>query len=158
VDGYSELGHRVQRESSAAKNYRKPKRHHTLRGALSNATRAQMLLLTGLGMPTGCSPEYLHADSNLACKISRYLTPTSISAGTKPNNMQRRKIGTGVAYERDTFPFKNFLCCRAGVLNLGYMYPWGYICLSKGVHSRLAIEGKNIFTCCLFSNLYTYVT
>jgi len=22
------------------------------------------------------------------------------------------------------------------------MYPWGYICLSEGVHLRLAIEGK----------------
>jgi len=43
-----------------------------------------------------------------------------------------------------------------GVPNLGYMYPWGYICLSEGVHLRLAIEGKNIFTCCLFSNIYTY--
>jgi len=38
----------------------------------------------------------------------------------------------------------------AGVPNLGYMYPWGYICLSEGVHLRLAIEGKKIFTCCLF--------
>jgi len=47
---------------------------------------------------------------------------------------------------------------RAGVPNLGYMYPWGYICLSEGVHLRLAIEGKNIFACCLFSNLYTYIT
>jgi len=37
-------------ESSA--NYRKPKRHHMLRGALSNATRTQTLLLKGLGMPT----------------------------------------------------------------------------------------------------------
>jgi len=45
-----------------------------------------------------------------------------------------------------------------GVPNLVYMYPWGYICLSDGVHLRLAIEGKNIFTCCLFSNLYTYIT
>jgi len=41
---------------------------------------------------------------------------------------------------------------------LGYKYPWGYICLSEGVHLRLAIEGENIFTCCLFSNLYTYIT
>jgi len=23
---------------------------------------------------------------------------------------------------------------RAGVPNLGYIYPWGYICLSEGVH------------------------
>jgi len=45
-----------------------------------------------------------------------------------------------------------------GVPNLGYMYPWGYICLSKGVHLWLAIEGKNIFACFLFSNLYTYIT
>jgi len=31
---------------------------------------------------------------------------------------------------------------RTGVPNLGYMYPWGYICLSEGVRLRLAIEGK----------------
>jgi len=24
------------------------------------------------------------------------------------------------------------------------MYPWGYICLSEGVHLTLATEGKNI--------------
>jgi len=34
------------------------------------------------------------------------------------------------------------------------MYPWEYICLSEEVHLRLAIEGKNIFTCCLFLNIY----
>jgi len=38
--------------AESSSNYRKPKRHHTLRGALSNATRAQMLLLKGLGMST----------------------------------------------------------------------------------------------------------
>jgi len=49
------------------------------------------------------------------------------------------------------------ICCYStAVHNLGYMYPWGYTCLSEGVHLRLAIEGKNIFTCCLFSNFYTY--
>ena len=55
----------------------------------------------------------LHADSNSACKISRYLTPTSISAGTKSNNTQRRKISTGITFKRDTFQFKIFQCCRA---------------------------------------------
>ena len=33
-------------------------------------------------------------------------------------------------------------CLKAGVPNLGYMYPQGYICLSEGVHLRLAIEEK----------------
>jgi len=33
--------------AKSSSNYRKPKRHRTLRGALSNATRAQMLLLNG---------------------------------------------------------------------------------------------------------------
>jgi len=28
------------------------------------------------------------------------------------------------------------------VPNLGYMHPWGYICLSEGVHLRLSTEGK----------------
>jgi len=49
-------------------------------------------------------------------------------------------------------------CSIPGVPNLGCMYPWGYICLSEWVHLRLAIEGKNIFACCLFSNLYAYIT
>ena len=34
------------------------------------------------------------------------------------------------------------LSCRPGIPNLGYMYPWVYVCLSEGVHLRLAIEGK----------------
>ena len=34
----------------------------------------------------------------------------------------------------------------AGVPNLGCMYPQGYICLSEGVHLRLVIEEKSIFT------------
>jgi len=46
----------------------------------------------------------------------------------------------------------------AGVPNLGYMYLWGYICLSKGVHLRLAIEDKNIFAHYLFPNIYTYIS
>jgi len=36
-------------------------------------------------------------------------------------------------------------CSNAGVPNLEYMYPQGYICLSEGVHLRLAIEEKSIF-------------
>jgi len=35
---------------------------------------------------------------------------------------------------------------RTEVPNLGYMYSKGYICLSEGVHLRLAIEEKYIFT------------
>jgi len=31
---------------------------------------------------------------------------------------------------------------EGGVPNLGYMYLQGYICLSEGVHLRLAIEEK----------------
>jgi len=42
--------------AESSSNYIKPKRHHALHGALSNATRAQMLLLKGLGMPTKQSP------------------------------------------------------------------------------------------------------
>ena len=51
-----------------------------------------------------------------------------------------------------------FIMSRTGVPNLGYTYPQGYICLSIGVHLRLAIEDKNVFTCCLFSNVYTYIS
>jgi len=50
------------------------------------------------------------------------------------------------------------LCSKAGVPNLGYMYPQGYICLSKGVHLRLAEDEKNIFTYYLFPDIYTYIT
>jgi len=38
------------------------------------------------------------------------------------------------------------------------MYPQGYIFLSEGLHLRLAIEEKNIFTYCLFPNIYTYIS
>jgi len=43
---------------------------------------------------------------------------------------------------------------KPGVPDLGYMYPQGYICRSEGVHSRFAIEEKNIFTYYLFPNTY----
>ena len=46
----------------------------------------------------------------------------------------------------------------SGVPNLGYMYPQGYICLSEGVHLRLAENEKNIFAYYLFPNIYSYVT
>ena len=42
------------------------------------------------------------------------------------------------------------------VPNPGHMHPHEYICLSKGVHLRLAIEEKSIFTYYLFPNSYTY--
>jgi len=35
------------------------------------------------------------------------------------------------------------------------MYPWGYICLSEGVHLRLAIKEKNTFMYYLFLDIYT---
>jgi len=35
-----------------------------------------------------------------------------------------------------------------------YIYPQGYICLSEGVHLRLAEDEKNIFTYYLFPNIY----
>ena len=40
---------------------------------------------------------------------------------------------------------------RAGVPNLGCMYPQGYICLSEGVHLRLSTEEQNIFAYNFFS-------
>jgi len=46
----------------------------------------------------------------------------------------------------------------AGVPNLGYMYLQGYICLSEGVHLRLAMEDKNIFAYYLFPNIDTYIS
>jgi len=44
------------------------------------------------------------------------------------------------------------------VPSLGYMYPQGYICLSEGVHLRLAIEEKHIFTYLLFPNICTFIS
>jgi len=46
---------------------------------------------------------------------------------------------------------------KPGVPNLGDMYPWEYICLSKGAHLRLAIKGENIFIYYLFPNTHTSV-
>jgi len=47
---------------------------------------------------------------------------------------------------------------RAGVPNLGYMYPQGYICLSEGVHLRLSTEEQNMFAYNFFPNIYTYIS
>jgi len=38
------------------------------------------------------------------------------------------------------------------------MHPQGYICLSEGVHLRLAEDEKYIFTYYLFPNIYPYIT
>ena len=38
------------------------------------------------------------------------------------------------------------------------MYPYVYICVSEGVHLRLATEGKNIFIYYLLPNFYTYIS
>jgi len=40
-----------------------------------------------LKKPPSFAPECLHAGSNSACKISQNLNTTSISSGTRPNNM-----------------------------------------------------------------------
>jgi len=45
-----------------------------------------------------------------------------------------------------------------GVPKLGYMYPSGYICLSEGVHLKLAIEGKNMFIYYSFPIIYAYIS
>jgi len=45
-------------------------------------------------------------------------------------------------------------CAKTRGPNLVYMYPQGYICLSEGLHLRLAIEEKNIFTYYLFPNIH----
>jgi len=45
-----------------------------------------------------------------------------------------------------------------GVPNLGYMYPQGYISLSEGVHLKLTVEDRNIFTYYLIPNIYTYIS
>jgi len=47
---------------------------------------------------------------------------------------------------------------RPAVPNLRYMHPQVYICLSEGVHLRLAKGDKNIFTYYMFPNIYTYVS
>jgi len=38
------------------------------------------------------------------------------------------------------------------------MYPWGYICLSKGVHLKLATEGKNKFIYYSFPIIYAFIS
>ena len=50
------------------------------------------------------------------------------------------------------------ICFNSGVPNQEYMYPQGYICLSEGVHLRLAIDEKTIFAYFLFPNIYTNVS
>ena len=81
--------------------------------------------------------------------------------------------GWCITYERNSFDpvaadvcttcwllaskFNNLSLSKIEVPNLGYMYPWGYICLSEGVHLRLATEVKYIFTYLLFPNIYTFI-
>jgi len=50
------------------------------------------------------------------------------------------------------------LTFKAEVPDLGYMYPLGYICLSRGVQLRLTIEDKYVFAYLLFPNIYTYIS
>jgi len=38
-----------------------------------------------------------------------------------------------------------------------FAYPKEYICLSEGIHLRLATEVKYIFTYLLFPNIYTFI-
>jgi len=47
---------------------------------------------------------------------------------------------------------------NSDVPNQEYTYPEGYICLSEGVHLRLAIEEKYIFTYLLLPSIYTYIS
>jgi len=47
---------------------------------------------------------------------------------------------------------------KAGVPNLGYMHPQGYICLSEGIHLRLSIEEKIYLHNILFPNSYTHIS
>ena len=65
---------------------------------------------------------------------------------TLPN----REVSAGCGSARDKKNIWRGVFCRlhpqeyskTGFPNLGYMYPQGYICLSAGVHLRLAIEDK----------------
>ena len=71
-----------------------------------------------------------------------------------------------VFYSKPSTPWRNWtrdrivtkICCsNAGVPNLEYMYAQGYICLSEGVHLRLAIEEKKyIYMIFVSKDLYTY--
>jgi len=47
-----------------------------------------------------------------------------------------------VSSRHDHWQFLQLILFRAGVPNLVYMHPQGYICLSEGVHLRLSIEDK----------------
>jgi len=69
----------------------------------------------------------------------------------KENRNQQRSLSS-YEYEHHRKADRSVALSITGVPNLGY------ICLSEGVHLRLAIEGKIIFTCCLFSNICTYIT
>jgi len=47
-------------------------------------------------------------------------------------------------------------CIDSEIPNLGYMYPWGYISLSEGVHLWLEMEGKYIHILFIAKHLYMY--
>jgi len=63
-----------------------------------------------------------------------------------------------------TLLLENFLLLKgfdqlssSRVPNLGYMYPWRYICLSQEVYLRLAMKGNKLIYY-LFPNIYTFIS
>jgi len=47
---------------------------------------------------------------------------------------QKRSWWTPCGWWRSSIHYVVAGSCTPGVPNLGYMYPWGYICLCEGVH------------------------
>jgi len=110
------------------------------------------------------SPQHLFYGQKAALVSNGFnitnLSPTSLCSSRfrNRNTLPNLLVTLSAKNESDIFTTKALKCLKPGVPNLGYMYPLGYICLSEGGNLRLAIEGKNIFICCLFSNIYTYIT
>jgi len=118
-----------------------------------------------------CSHELSHRLVGLVdgpnCWEARYVTPNWVSYFTLFRHFDlRRCVFMAWIKPRNIWSLlpkkfttikkpETLLICQT--LQQGFP-TWGYICLSEGVHWRLAIEGKNIFTCWLFSKLYAYIT
>jgi len=61
------------------------------------------------------------------------------------HNFHERYIANDYSLSNNILQLQTTISFKTVVTNLGYKYPQGYICLSEGVHLRLAIEEQNIF-------------
>jgi len=97
-------------------------------------------------------PQYACMEQDSGCYIVPLLIHYSLSC-----QLQRSILCNIIHVRLNVFWRNGFACHRPGVHNLGYMYHQGYICLSEGVHLRLAIGGK-IYLYIIYFQMLIHIT